>query len=170
LDDTKLKLGGCHQREFAADGGAGNGRPPVHRTLQGIDLDLGAGASLVEMDAEAVYPLPHRITYMEITDAAGAIIDEWSCCKAPLVVCTPSVSLERCSRRRPVDLVFRNVDRFDDRQGASRTLPNMRPTLGANREPTITSRLQPHQTDEIEKRRAATKQPPASSLIQPTPM
>jgi hypothetical protein len=101
LDDTKLKLGGCHQREFAADGGAGNGRPPVHRTLQGIDLDLGAGASLVEMDAEAVYPLPHRITYMEITDAAGAIIDEWSCCKAPLVVCTPSVSLERCSRRRP---------------------------------------------------------------------
>src|SRR5215467_8741184 len=37
--------------------------------------------------------------HMEIINAAGAIIDEWSCCKAPLVVCTPSVSLEQCSRR-----------------------------------------------------------------------
>jgi len=52
--------------------------------------------------------------HMEITNAAGAIIDEWSCCKAPLVVCTPSVSLERCSRRRPSDLVFGNIDLFDD--------------------------------------------------------
>jgi|SRR5215470_15949682 len=89
--------------------------------------------------------------HMEITNAAGVIIDEWSCCKAALVVCTPSVSLEQCSRRRPSDLVFGKIDRFDDRLGASRTLPNMRPTLGTGREPTITSRLQPHQTDEIEK-------------------
>jgi hypothetical protein len=107
--------------------------------------------------------------HTEITKAAGAIIDEWSCRRAPLVVRTPSVSLEQCSRRRPSDLVFGNIDRFDDRLGASRTLPNMRPTLGQSR--TNDHLATPtHQTDEIEKRRAATKQPPASSLIQPTPM
>ena len=31
------------------------------------DLDLGAGASRVEMDAEVLYPWPHRVAYIEIT-------------------------------------------------------------------------------------------------------
>ena len=31
------------------------------------DLDLGAGTSRVEMDAEVVYPWPHRVAYIEIT-------------------------------------------------------------------------------------------------------
>jgi hypothetical protein len=31
------------------------------------DLDLSAGASRVEMDAEVVYPWPHRVAYVEIT-------------------------------------------------------------------------------------------------------
>jgi hypothetical protein len=40
------------------------------------DLDLGAGASRVEMDAEVVYPWPHRVAYIEITDAkAGMLAD-----------------------------------------------------------------------------------------------
>jgi hypothetical protein len=40
------------------------------------DLDLGAGASQVEMDAEVVYPWPHRVAYIEITDAeAGMLAD-----------------------------------------------------------------------------------------------
>src|SRR5690349_14367004 len=40
------------------------------------DLDLGAGASHVEMDAEVVYPWPHRVAYTEITDAkAGMLAD-----------------------------------------------------------------------------------------------
>jgi glyoxylase-like metal-dependent hydrolase (beta-lactamase superfamily II) len=40
------------------------------------DLDLGAGASRVEMDAEVIYPWPHRVAYIEITDAeAGMLAD-----------------------------------------------------------------------------------------------
>jgi glyoxylase-like metal-dependent hydrolase (beta-lactamase superfamily II) len=40
------------------------------------DLDLGAGASRVEMDAAVVYPWPHRVAYIEITDAdAGMLAD-----------------------------------------------------------------------------------------------
>jgi glyoxylase-like metal-dependent hydrolase (beta-lactamase superfamily II) len=40
------------------------------------DLDLGAGASRLEMDAEVVYPWPHRVAYIEITDAeAGMLAD-----------------------------------------------------------------------------------------------
>jgi glyoxylase-like metal-dependent hydrolase (beta-lactamase superfamily II) len=40
------------------------------------DLDLGAGTSRVEMDAEVVYPWPHRVAYVEITDAeAGTLAD-----------------------------------------------------------------------------------------------
>ena len=40
------------------------------------DLDLAAGASRVEMDAEVVYPWPHRVAYVEITDAeAGMLAD-----------------------------------------------------------------------------------------------
>ena len=40
------------------------------------DLDLGAGASRIEMDAEVVYPWPHRVAYIEITDAqAGMLAD-----------------------------------------------------------------------------------------------
>jgi glyoxylase-like metal-dependent hydrolase (beta-lactamase superfamily II) len=40
------------------------------------DLDLGAGASRVEVDAEVVYPWPHRVAYIEITDAeAGMLAD-----------------------------------------------------------------------------------------------
>ena len=40
------------------------------------DLDLGASVSRVEMDAEVVYPWPHRVAYTEITDAeAGMLAD-----------------------------------------------------------------------------------------------
>ena len=40
------------------------------------DLDLGAGASCVEMDAAVVYPWPHRVAYIETTDAeAGMLAD-----------------------------------------------------------------------------------------------
>jgi glyoxylase-like metal-dependent hydrolase (beta-lactamase superfamily II) len=40
------------------------------------DLDLGAGTTRVEMDAEVVYPWPHRVAYIEITDAeAGMLAD-----------------------------------------------------------------------------------------------
>jgi len=40
------------------------------------DLDLVAGTSRVEMDAELVYPWPHRVAYIEITDAeAGMLAD-----------------------------------------------------------------------------------------------
>ena len=40
------------------------------------DLDLTAGASRVQMDAEVVYPWPHRVSYIEITDAeAGMLAD-----------------------------------------------------------------------------------------------
>ena len=40
------------------------------------DLDLAAGASRVEMDADVVYPWPHRVAYVEITDAgAGMLAD-----------------------------------------------------------------------------------------------
>src|SRR5579864_5704154 len=40
------------------------------------DLALGTGASRVEMDAEVVYPWPHRVAYIEITDAeAGMLAD-----------------------------------------------------------------------------------------------
>jgi len=40
------------------------------------DLDLGARSSRVEMDAEVVYPWPHRVAYIEITDAeAGMLAD-----------------------------------------------------------------------------------------------
>ena len=40
------------------------------------DLDLGASVSRVEMDAEVVYPWPHRVAYFEITDAeAGMLAD-----------------------------------------------------------------------------------------------
>src|SRR5260370_14194228 len=42
------------------------------------DLDLGAGASRVEMDAEVVYPWPHRVAYIEITDAEAGITDDLS--------------------------------------------------------------------------------------------
>src|SRR4029077_9131396 len=41
-----------------------------------IDLDLGAGATRVEIDAAVVYPWPHRVAYIEITDAdAGMLAD-----------------------------------------------------------------------------------------------
>jgi len=119
----------------------------------------------------AVYPWPHRITYtwrsptlQERSSTSGHAV------RRPSSYARRALVLSNVAADRPSDLVFGNIARFDDRLGASRTLPNMRPTLGTGREPTITSRLQPHQTDEIEKRRAATKQPPASSLIQPTPM
>jgi glyoxylase-like metal-dependent hydrolase (beta-lactamase superfamily II) len=40
------------------------------------DLDLRAGASRVEMDAEVIYPWPHRVAYVEITDTkAGMLAD-----------------------------------------------------------------------------------------------
>jgi len=40
------------------------------------DLNLGAGASRVEMDAAVVYPWPHRVAYIETTDAeAGMLAD-----------------------------------------------------------------------------------------------
>jgi glyoxylase-like metal-dependent hydrolase (beta-lactamase superfamily II) len=40
------------------------------------DLDLSAGASRVEMEAEVVYPWPHRVAYIEIIDAeAGMLVD-----------------------------------------------------------------------------------------------
>jgi hypothetical protein len=40
------------------------------------DLDLGAGASRVEMDAAVVYPWPHRVAYIEITNTeAGMLAD-----------------------------------------------------------------------------------------------
>jgi glyoxylase-like metal-dependent hydrolase (beta-lactamase superfamily II) len=40
------------------------------------DLDLGASVSRVEMDAQVVYPWPHRVAYTEITDAeAGMLAD-----------------------------------------------------------------------------------------------
>jgi glyoxylase-like metal-dependent hydrolase (beta-lactamase superfamily II) len=40
------------------------------------DLDLGAGASRVEMDAAVVYPWPHRVAYIEITETeAGMLAD-----------------------------------------------------------------------------------------------
>jgi glyoxylase-like metal-dependent hydrolase (beta-lactamase superfamily II) len=40
------------------------------------DLDLAAGASRVEMDAAVVYPWPHRVAYIEITDTeAGMLAD-----------------------------------------------------------------------------------------------
>jgi glyoxylase-like metal-dependent hydrolase (beta-lactamase superfamily II) len=40
------------------------------------DLDLGANASHVEMDAAVVYPWPHRVAYIEITDTeAGMLAD-----------------------------------------------------------------------------------------------
>jgi glyoxylase-like metal-dependent hydrolase (beta-lactamase superfamily II) len=40
------------------------------------DLDLGSRVSRVEMDAEVVYPWPHRVAYVEITDAeAGMLAD-----------------------------------------------------------------------------------------------
>jgi hypothetical protein len=42
------------------------------------DLDLAAGASRVEMDAEAVYPWPHRVTYNEITDGEAGMLDDLS--------------------------------------------------------------------------------------------
>jgi len=42
------------------------------------DLDLGAGASRVEMDAEVVYPWPHRVAYIEITDAAAGMLADLS--------------------------------------------------------------------------------------------
>src|SRR6476659_7505384 len=39
-------------------------------------LDLGSRVSRVEMDAEVVYPWPHRVAYVEITDAeAGMLAD-----------------------------------------------------------------------------------------------
>jgi len=37
------------------------------------DLDLGSGAGRVEMDAAAVYPWPHRVAYIEITDAEAGM-------------------------------------------------------------------------------------------------
>jgi hypothetical protein len=40
------------------------------------DLDLGARVSRVEMDANLTYPWPHRVAYVEITDAeAGMLAD-----------------------------------------------------------------------------------------------
>ena len=42
------------------------------------DLDLGAGASRVEMDAAVVYPWPHRVAYIEITDAEGGMLADLS--------------------------------------------------------------------------------------------
>ena len=40
------------------------------------DLDLGSRVSRVEMDADVVYPWPHRVAYVEITDAeAGMLAD-----------------------------------------------------------------------------------------------
>jgi glyoxylase-like metal-dependent hydrolase (beta-lactamase superfamily II) len=42
------------------------------------DLDLGAGASRIEMDAEVVYPWPHRVAYIEITDAEGGMLADLS--------------------------------------------------------------------------------------------
>src|SRR5579864_9663420 len=40
------------------------------------DLDLSAGASCVEMDAAVVYPWPHRVAYIEITETeAGMLAD-----------------------------------------------------------------------------------------------
>ena len=40
------------------------------------DLDLAAGASRVEMDAEVVYPWPHRVAYVESTSPdAGMLAD-----------------------------------------------------------------------------------------------
>ena len=40
------------------------------------DLDLGASVSRVEMDAEVVYPWPHRVAYVEITAPdAGMLAD-----------------------------------------------------------------------------------------------
>jgi ketosteroid isomerase-like protein len=40
------------------------------------DLDLSVGASSVEMDAAVVYPWPHRVAYIEITDSqAGMLAD-----------------------------------------------------------------------------------------------
>ncbi len=39
-------------------------------------MTLAAGASRVEMDAAVVYPWPHRVAYIEITDAeAGMLAD-----------------------------------------------------------------------------------------------
>ena len=41
------------------------------------DLDLGASVSRVEMDAEVVYPWPHRVAYIEITDAKARLRAEY---------------------------------------------------------------------------------------------
>jgi glyoxylase-like metal-dependent hydrolase (beta-lactamase superfamily II) len=42
------------------------------------DLDLGAGTSRVEMDAELVYPWPHRVAYVETTDAEAGVLSDLS--------------------------------------------------------------------------------------------
>jgi glyoxylase-like metal-dependent hydrolase (beta-lactamase superfamily II) len=42
------------------------------------DLDLGTGRSRVEMDAELVYPWPHRVAYVEITDTEAGVLADLS--------------------------------------------------------------------------------------------
>jgi hypothetical protein len=42
------------------------------------DLDLGARVSRVEMDADVVYPWPHRVAYVEITDAETGMLADLS--------------------------------------------------------------------------------------------
>jgi glyoxylase-like metal-dependent hydrolase (beta-lactamase superfamily II) len=42
------------------------------------DLDLGSRVSRVEMDAEVVYPWPHRVAYIEITDAEAGMLTDLS--------------------------------------------------------------------------------------------
>jgi hypothetical protein len=55
------------------------------------DLDLGAGASRVEMDAEVAYPWPHRVAYIEITDAEAGMLADLSLGAAAITRLHPSL-------------------------------------------------------------------------------
>jgi hypothetical protein len=67
------------------------------------DLDLGAGASRVEMDAEVVYPWPHRVAYIEISDAEAGMLADLS---------LGAVAITRLLCRRQA--ARRHRRRFDD--------------------------------------------------------
>jgi glyoxylase-like metal-dependent hydrolase (beta-lactamase superfamily II) len=61
------------------------------------DLDLGAGASRVEMDADVFYGWPHRVAYIEITDAEAGMMADFSV--GPVAITRLHPSLYATARR-----------------------------------------------------------------------
>jgi hypothetical protein len=107
------------------------------------DLDFGARVSRVEMDADLIYPWPHRVAYVEITDAEAGMLADLSLGAVAIERLHPS--LYATARRDfaafvPEALPLARADAGAVVEGTSKSIRFMMPTGGQRSRSLITVR------------------------------